>query len=133
MHDWLGRIDELGSSPIDTSCYAKLIGFDNMGYIGFSTDFGTVREGREDRMLELLEVTFHNAALMGQVHWPQALIMSMPKFGMQKEFEQLAERMANQRIEVRDPYKRKDDRLLTTSCSGRRAKSLTCSSIFSMI
>lgn len=101
MHDWLSRIEDLDGSPINTSQYAKLIGFDNMGYIGFSTDFSTVREGRQDRMLELLEITFSNSALMGQVHWPQALIMSMPRFGMQKEFEQLAVNMCEGRIEVR--------------------------------
>ncbi len=103
MHDWLSRVEQLDGRPINTSKYAKLIGFDNMGYIGFSTDFGTVREGREDHMLDLLEITFSNATAVGQVYYPQALVTSLPKFGMQKEFEQLAMNICHGRIEVLCP------------------------------
>lgn len=125
VRSWLGRLDELGSRPVDTSHYATLIGFDNMGRIGFSTDFGTVREGREDSMLELLEITFGTAAALGHVYWPVALMMNMPKFGMQKEFEQLGVDMADGRLKVSNPglfYRR----VFLTQTRTIRKTSMTC-------
>ncbi|KAH6662426.1 cytochrome P450 [Plectosphaerella plurivora] len=98
VRSWLGRLEEVAGRPIDTSHYATLIAFDNMGGIGFSADFGTVREGREDKTLELLQITFGTAASLGHVYWPMALMMNMPKFGMQHEFEQMGVRMADERL-----------------------------------
>lgn len=100
VRSWLARIDELAGRPVDTSHYATLIGFDNMGRIGFSADLGAVRDGREARILELLEITFGTAASLGHVYWPMTLIMSLPRFGMQREFEQLGVDMTNERVRV---------------------------------
>ncbi|ROT36739.1 cytochrome P450 [Sodiomyces alkalinus F11] len=100
IHDWLGRLDEVQGLPIDTSLYAKLIPFDNMGRVGFSTDFATVKEGREDRMLRMIEISFDVVARMGLVPWPLAFSQDLPRMGLQKEFEELAVRMTDMRIQA---------------------------------
>ncbi|KAF6830293.1 L-ornithine-N5-monooxygenase [Colletotrichum plurivorum] len=100
LRTWLARLDEVGSKPVDTSRYAKLIPFDNMGRVAFSRDFGTVKDSREDRMLDLIEITFKLAARMGQTPWPLVFLAGLPRFGMQKEFEALGARLIDERMAV---------------------------------
>ncbi|KAF6812374.1 L-ornithine-N5-monooxygenase [Colletotrichum musicola] len=100
LRTWLARLDEVDGKPVDTSHYAKLIPFDNMGRVAFSRDFGTVKDGREDRMLDLIEITFKLAARMGQTPWPLVFLASLPRFGMQKEFEALGARLIDERMAV---------------------------------
>ncbi|EQB49466.1 hypothetical protein CGLO_11204 [Colletotrichum gloeosporioides Cg-14] len=92
------RIEEVEGKPIDTALYAKLIPFDNMGRVGFSHNFGTVQDGRDDRMLELIETSFKLAARMGGISWPLMLLSSIPRFGMVKEFEGLGARLVDERM-----------------------------------
>ncbi|KAF4817324.1 Cytochrome P450 monooxygenase FCK2 [Colletotrichum tropicale] len=98
LRAWLGRIEEVEGKPIDTALYAKLIPFDNMGRVGFSHNFGTVQDGRDDRMLELIETSFKLAARMGGISWPLMLLSSIPRFGMVKEFEGLGARLVDERM-----------------------------------
>ncbi|KAF9873728.1 cytochrome p450 [Colletotrichum karsti] len=98
LRTFLGRIEELEGKPVNTSLYAKLIPFDNMGRVAFSRDFGTVKEGREDRMLDIIETTFKLAARMGQTPWPLVFLGSLPRFGLQREFEDLGVRFVDERI-----------------------------------
>ncbi|TEA18151.1 Cytochrome P450 monooxygenase orf5 [Colletotrichum sidae] len=100
IRTWLSRLSELEGKPVDTSHYAKLIPFDNMGRIAFSRDFGTVKEGREDRMLDIIETTFKIAARLGQLPWPLVFMGKLPRFGMQKEFEDLGVRLINERVDA---------------------------------
>ncbi|KAI5460133.1 L-ornithine-N5-monooxygenase [Mariannaea sp. PMI_226] len=99
MRDWLYLLNELNGASIDISKYVKLVAVDNMGHVGYSVDFGTLRDGHENRMTHLLDITFRNFAKIGQMAWPQALIMDLPRFGMQKEFEDIGVRMVDQRVQ----------------------------------
>lgn len=72
-----------------------------MGRVGFSHNFGTVQDGRDDRMLELIETSFKLAAWMGGISWPLVLLSSIPNFGMVKEFEGLGARLVDERMAVR--------------------------------
>ncbi|OHF00837.1 L-ornithine-N5-monooxygenase [Colletotrichum orchidophilum] len=89
LRTWLNRLEEVQGKPINASHYAKLIPFDNMGRVGYGRDFGTVRDGREDRMLDLIETTFKLGSRLGQTPWPLVFLAKLPRIGMQKEFEDL--------------------------------------------
>lgn len=69
-----------------------------MGRVGYGRDFGTVRDGREDRMLDLIETTFKLGARLGQTPWPLVFLAKLPRMGMQKEFEDLGVRLVDERI-----------------------------------
>lgn len=71
-----------------------------MGRVGYSRDFGTVHDGREDRMLDLIESGFKTMARFGQAPWPPAFFMNLPRFGMMREFEELGVRLVDERMAV---------------------------------
>ncbi|KAL2879326.1 hypothetical protein SGCOL_005454 [Colletotrichum sp. CLE4] len=100
LRTWLSRLDEVQRKPINASHYAKLIPFDNMGRVGYGRDFGTVRDGREDRMLDLIETTFKLGSRLGQTPWPLVFLAKLPRMGMQREFEDLGVRLVDERIAV---------------------------------
>lgn len=100
LRTFLSRLDDLQGTPVNTTLYAKLIPFDNMGRVGYGRDFGTIRDGREDRMLDLIEFTFKLAARLGQTPWPIVLLARLPRTGMAKEFEELGNRLVDERIAV---------------------------------
>lgn len=99
-HTWLDKVASLEGQPIDTSLYSLLIPFDNMGKMGYSTDFETVKAGKEDRMLHLIETTFSAFGKLGQLSWPVALAKDLNLSPEQTEFEQLAARLADEREKV---------------------------------
>ncbi|OHW99436.1 cytochrome p450 [Colletotrichum incanum] len=98
LRTFLSRLEELQGFPVNTTLYAKLIPFDNMGRVGYGRDFRTVRDGREDRMLDLIESGFKTLARFGQAPWPVVFLMKLPKLGMIREFEELGERLVDERI-----------------------------------
>ncbi|TID03657.1 Tryprostatin B 6-hydroxylase [Colletotrichum higginsianum] len=100
LRTFLSRLDDLQGTPVNTTLYAKLIPFDNMGRVGYGRDFGTIHDGREDRMLDLIEFTFKLAARLGQTPWPLVLLARLPRTGMAKEFEDLGNRLVDERIAV---------------------------------
>lgn len=67
----------MDGAPIDTSLYALLIPFDNIGRVGFSTEFGMVRSGRETELLRLLGIGFAAASKLGQMGWPLGVLRSL--------------------------------------------------------
>jgi cytochrome P450 len=77
IEDWLAKLAELDGSPIDTSLYALLIPFDNIGRVGFSSEFGMVRSGRETELLRLLGVGLAAAGKLGQMGWPIGVLRSL--------------------------------------------------------
>lgn len=97
-HRWLRKISEFNGAPINTSLFSLLVSFDNMGKIGFSHEFHTLEAGREDRMLKLLETMFGQLAQLGELVWPVAVMKSLGIGG--DEFDQLAVKMADRRMEV---------------------------------
>ncbi len=99
--DWLDKLVSLKGEPVDTSLYSLLIPFDNMGKAGYSTDFGTVKAGKEDRMIHLIEVMFASIGALGQLTWPIAVAQALNLTPEQDEFDQLATKLAEERIRVR--------------------------------
>jgi hypothetical protein len=85
---------------MDTSLFSLLITFDHMGKIGYSRDFGTIEAGKENRMLDLLEVMFGQIGQLGELTWPIALMKSLGVGGEAAEFDALACKMADGRLEV---------------------------------
>ena len=77
-----------------------------MGKMGYSTDFGTIKAGKADRMLYLIEVSFAAIGNIGQLTWPIAISKDLDLSPEQTEFEQLACRVADEREKV----------MLTTHC-----------------
>ncbi|KAK4447358.1 Tryprostatin B 6-hydroxylase [Podospora aff. communis PSN243] len=97
---WLRKIASSEGKPIDTSLFSLLITFDHMGKIGYSHDFGTVEAGKENRMLDLLEVMFGQIGQLGELTWPIALMKSLGVGGEAAEFDALACQMADGRLEA---------------------------------
>ncbi|GKT54529.1 cytochrome P450 [Colletotrichum tofieldiae] len=98
LRTFLSRLEQLQGIPINATLYAKLIPFDNMGRVGYGRDFRTVHDGREDRMLDLIESGFKAMARLGQTSWLVAALMMLPRIGMMREFEELGERLVDERI-----------------------------------
>ncbi|KAH6977010.1 cytochrome P450 [Ilyonectria sp. MPI-CAGE-AT-0026] len=48
IQQWLAKVDELSSRPINWTLFASLISFHITGHVGFSVDFGGDREVKED-------------------------------------------------------------------------------------
>lgn len=95
-HRWVKKISEFNGAPINTSLFALLVSFENMGLIGFSHEFGTLEAGKEDRMLKLLETMFGQLAQLGELVWPVAVMNSLGIGG--GEFDALAMKMADRRL-----------------------------------
>ncbi|KAK1976881.1 L-ornithine-N5-monooxygenase [Colletotrichum cereale] len=100
LRTFISRLGELEGTSVDATLYAMLIPFDNMGRVGYGRDFGTVRDGREDRMLALIEASFKTMAWLGLAMWPMAVMARLPRFGMMGEFEELGIRLVDERIAV---------------------------------
>ncbi|KAK5651342.1 hypothetical protein OQA88_12575 [Cercophora sp. LCS_1] len=99
-HTWLAKLAALEGKPINTSLFSLLITFDHMGKIGFSHDFGTIEAGKENRMLDLLEVMFGQIGQLGELVWPVALMKSLGVGGDAAEFDELTRQMADRRVEA---------------------------------
>jgi tryprostatin B 6-hydroxylase len=99
-HTWLDKVASMLGRPVDTSLFALLIPFDNMGKMGYSADFSTVKAGKEDRILRLIEVTFATIGKLGQLTWPVVLAKEFELIAEQKEFEELASKLAESREKV---------------------------------
>ncbi|KAH8812322.1 cytochrome P450 [Xylogone sp. PMI_703] len=102
MHEWLDKLRSLNGQPIDTSLYSLSIPFENMGRMGFSKKFGSIKEGKETPMLHLIEVTFASLGKLGQMSWPLVLIGALGLAGDHMQFEKLACELADQREEEGD-------------------------------
>jgi hypothetical protein len=63
-----------------------------------------------ERLLDMVEITFSTLASLGKLTWPLVLLFDMPKFGLQKEFEELAVDLIDGEMNVRSicvPKRRK--------------------------
>lgn len=100
MYEWLERLATVRDEPINTSLYSLLIPFENMGRMGFSENFGSIKAGKEDPMLHFLEETLGGIAKLGALWWPIAVINSIGGSKDHKEFEKLACMMVDRREKV---------------------------------
>ncbi len=102
-HDWLEKLDELDGKPINILLYTKLIPFDNMGKMGYSVNFGTVKAGKHDHILDFQEITFGNMGVVGQVNWLIKIAKDLRLSPEQREFEKLAIKIVDEREKVGRP------------------------------
>ncbi|KAK0747207.1 cytochrome P450 [Schizothecium vesticola] len=109
-HTWLSQLDVFSAEgrAINTSLFSLLVTFDHMGKIGFSHDFNTIEAGKENRMLDLLEVMFGQLGQLGELVWPVALMKSLGAGGDAGEFDRLTKTMADRR-EARGEGEKLDD------------------------
>lgn len=73
--------------PMNTSLYAQLFAFHNIGLLGFSKDFGCMRKGKQNAIMELLSAWFEPVAALGHMTWPIPIIMSL---GVDKDNEKIS-------------------------------------------
>lgn len=100
VYEWLEKLESLQGQPINTSLYSTLIPFENMGRMGFSVSFGSIKAGKEDPMLHYLEVTLATLAKLGLIWWPLALMKAIGLSGDHVNFQKLACKMVDGRREV---------------------------------
>ncbi|KAM0261045.1 hypothetical protein ACHAQJ_002484 [Trichoderma viride] len=102
VYEWLEKLASLRGQPINTSLYSVLIPFDNMGRMGFSHNFQSVKAGKEDPMLNYLEVTLATIGKLGAIWWPVALINSLGGSSDHVNFMKLSCDMVDKREEQAD-------------------------------
>ncbi|EHK47065.1 hypothetical protein TRIATDRAFT_194962 [Trichoderma atroviride IMI 206040] len=100
VYEWLEKLESLQGQPINTSLYSALIPFDNMGRMGFSVNFGSIKAGKENPMLHYLEVTLGTLAKLGMIWWPIALLQAFGSSNDHINFQKLACQMVDKRREV---------------------------------
>lgn len=100
LRDWFEVLDSKSKTPLDVSLYSILIAFDNVGRIGYSREWGVVKAGKEDRMLELLGASFKPMGKMGRVTWPLAIGARLNVSKELIEFDHLANTVMDERESV---------------------------------
>ncbi|KAK4123026.1 cytochrome P450 [Parathielavia appendiculata] len=98
VKSWLDQLERLHGASVDTSLYAKHIACDNMGRIGYSRDFRNIQGDGDSRMFDMIEITFRTMSKLGQLIWPLVLLFSLPRFGLQKKFEELSVALVDERL-----------------------------------
>jgi hypothetical protein len=73
VDDWLSQIASHEGDPMDISHWALLFVFDVMGKVGFSEEWGAVKDGRPNPTLHLLEALFTPLGRLGRWIWPIGL------------------------------------------------------------
>jgi hypothetical protein len=104
--DWLTKLETLQGEAIDISLWSLLISFDNMGRVGYSREWGLVKSGRHNHMLNLLEATFKPLGKLGRVVWPVAAISQLQLAEDVKKFGLLASETIDERANVSETSKR---------------------------
>ena len=99
-HIWLDELASADGQPIDTTLLANLLTFEHMGKVGFSHDFGVLQQGKENAMLEYLQVMFGIMGQMGELVWPLPIFKGLGVSGDADKFDQLAQEMADRRLNV---------------------------------
>ena len=98
--DWLAKLDTLHGEPVDISIWSLLISFDNMGRVGYSREWGVIKDGRHNYMLNLLEASFRPIGRMGRLQWPIATITQLQLGKDVKQFGVLASETIDERANV---------------------------------
>lgn len=99
-NDWLLSLSASVGRPVNTSLYSLLIPFDNIGKVGYSHHFGTVKAGCENRIVNLMETNFRAAGELGQLAWPLGIVQRLGLSRDATEFDGLVVNLADKRIKV---------------------------------
>lgn len=75
IDDWLSQITSHEGEAMDISHWALLFVFDVMGKVGFSEEWGAVKDGRPNPTLHLLEALFTPLGRLGRWIWPIGLVV----------------------------------------------------------
>ncbi|KAL7944135.1 cytochrome P450 [Trichoderma barbatum] len=102
IYEWLGKMASVQGQRVNTSLYSLLIPFENMGRMGFSLNFGSIQNGKEDIMLHYLEETLGSIGKLGAMWWPIALIDAVGGSSDHIEFQKLACKMVDKREQKAD-------------------------------
>jgi hypothetical protein len=76
INDWLSQIASHEGKPMEISHWALLFVFDVMGKVGYSEDWGAVKDGRPNPTLHLLEALFTPLGRLGRWIWPVSLVVN---------------------------------------------------------
>lgn len=98
-HDWLQVLESASAQKkiLNSSLYGKLIALDNMGLLGYSARYGSVKAGKEIRTLHLLLVMLGAVGKLCMNNGLLAIAHSLNLSKEQKEFERLSNVAADQR------------------------------------
>ena len=77
IQDWVTQINSQQGEAMDLNHWALLMTFDMMGSVGFSQDWGVVRDGRENTTLKLLGNALAPTAKFGDLMWPLKLLSDL--------------------------------------------------------
>ncbi|EHA51871.1 cytochrome P450 3A24 [Pyricularia oryzae 70-15] len=94
---WLDTLSKI-QGPIDITHYMMLLSFDLTGAVGYSADYQTIKTGKENRTLHLLEASFKPFGKLGFLAWPVQIALELGLAKEQKEFEKLAVKTVDERV-----------------------------------
>lgn len=97
---WLEKLDSSEGKPIEMKQTMALLSFDQMGLVGFSKDFGSLRAGKGVRWLHLLDVVLGPIETVGGVIWPLLIAKEMKLSSKSIEFDQISIDMSEERLNV---------------------------------
>lgn len=90
---------------MEISHWALLFVFDVMGKVGYSEDWGAVKDGSPNETLRLLEALFTPLGRLGRWMWPVALVVDTGIGNEEREkFEAWGNRLLAVRQQVRNRY-----------------------------
>ncbi|KAH8883039.1 cytochrome P450 [Thozetella sp. PMI_491] len=96
--DTLSRASQL-KQPVNTSHYALLVSFDNIGKAGYSEEFGTVKSGTTPPLFNIMETCFKAAGQLGQLAWPLGILNSLGLDKDSVEFGNHTVRLVDKRLQ----------------------------------
>jgi len=92
---WIAKADSLRGEPLDSTAFAELIAYDNMGKVGFGYDLKTVEAGRRDHMLQKMHRIMAGYGQVGDLVWPLGVLQDLGIQGEAAELESLILAMAD--------------------------------------
>ncbi|PMD33323.1 cytochrome P450 [Hyaloscypha variabilis F] len=98
VDDLLSQIAAHEGKPMEVSHWALLFVFDVMGKVGFSEDWGAVKDGRPNPILHLLEALFTPLGRLGRWIWPIGFFVDT---GLGNEDREAFEAWSNKLLAVR--------------------------------
>lgn len=104
VDDWLSQVASHEGNPMEVSHWALLFVFDVMGKVGYSEEWGAVKDGRPNPTLHLLEALFTPLGRLGRWIWPVALAVDTGLGNEEREaFEEWSNGLlaARQKVRVR--------------------------------
>jgi hypothetical protein len=99
VYDWLKKLEGMQGQrqAVDVSLFSALIALDMAGRVGYSRDLNAIQGGKENRILQLLELNTGIVGKLGLLAWPLALGSQLDIVPEKKEYESLAAALVDDR------------------------------------